>query len=437
MADDTHLSLLAKQIFLGTLKKIDAGAAVRRAVGSDENGISINGEILDVSRGLYVAAIGKAAYPMAYAFDDIAGPFIKRGVVSGTPGASVIAKTNWLKFAGGHPLPNIESLESAKACCRMLEQANVEKASVVFLISGGGSAMMELPRDPSIGLSELRELNDVLVTSGASIAEINSVRRAVSAVKGGGLALKAADCEQFSLIISDTRSDDVTSVASGPSLLPDENLPVATEVIKKYALEKRIPESVLNALNCLTTESKPFIKSRVHVLLDNRAAVRHAGEIANQLGFVVKTDEIEHDETIAEGIDELLRRCLRARADVPNENVLCFISGGEFGCEVVGAGTGGRNCESVLRMALLAEENGISREFAFLSAGTDGIDGNSPAAGGVVGRNTIKTAFGKVLDAKTFLGDSNSFKFLEKLGATINTGPTGTNVRDLRIILMN
>src|SRR5690606_22155226 len=133
----------------------------------------------------------------------------------------------WLEFVGGHPLPNEESLKAAKACCEMLERANAEKAPVVFLISGGGSAMMELPSDPNISLSDLRQLNDLLVTSGVSIAEINSVRRSVSAVKGGGLALKAANCEQVSLIISDTRAGDITSVASGPSLLPDEGLPNA------------------------------------------------------------------------------------------------------------------------------------------------------------------------------------------------------------------
>src|SRR5690606_14714035 len=169
MADDTHLSLLAKQIFLGTLKKIDAGAAVRQAVKAEQNGISINGKFLDASGGLYVAAIGKAAYPMARAFNEIAGWFVKRAVVSGTRDVA-LGNASWLEFVGGHPLPNEESLKAAKACCEMLERANAEKAPVVFLISGGGSAMMELPSDPNISLSDLRQLNDLLVTSGVSIA---------------------------------------------------------------------------------------------------------------------------------------------------------------------------------------------------------------------------------------------------------------------------
>lgn len=435
MADETDLSLLAKQIFLGTLKKIDAGAAVRKTVKARPNGISINGKFLDTRRGLYVVAIGKAAYPMARAFDDIAGKFVTRGVVSGTRGVAV-GNADWLEFSGGHPLPNEQSLKAAKACCEMLERADAEKSAVVFLISGGGSAMMELPSDPNISLSELRELNDVLVTSGASIAEINSVRRAVSAVKGGGLALKAANCEQVSLIISDTRPGDVTSVASGPSLLPNEGVPNAVEVVKKYRLEKRLPRSVLSVVRTAMPRERPRIKSSVHVLLDNQKAVRHAAKIAGGLGFAVRTDDGEHDEMIGEGIDGLLERCRRARTETADASVLCFISGGEFGCEVPGSGIGGRNCESVLRMALAAEEQGVPREFAFLSAGTDGIDGTSPAAGGVIDSCTMQAAARRGIDANAYLNNSDSFTFLDKLDAAIRTGPTGTNVRDLRIFLM-
>ena len=435
MADDTHLSLLAKQIFLGTLKKIDAGAAVRNAVKAAGRELVINGERLENASGVYVAAIGKAAYPMARAFNDIAGKFVKRGVVSGTR-EDGIRNANWLEFSGGHPLPNEESIKAAEACREMLDRANAERASVVFLISGGGSAMMEMPRDARIGLPELRELNDALVTSGASIAEINSVRRAVSAVKGGGLALRGKNCRQVSLIISDTRSGDVTSVASGPSLLPDEGLPNAAEVVKKYSLEQKLPAAVLRIVMSAADRERPKLNSRVHVLLDNKKAVRHAAKIAGELGFVVRADEHEHDEPIDEGIEGLLDRCLRIRKDSGDANVLCYISGGEFGCEVRGDGLGGRNSESVLRMAIRAEEKGISREFAFLSAGTDGIDGSSPAAGGVIDNETIRAAARNGLDAKAYLNKSDSFTFLDKLGASVRTGPTGTNVRDLRIFLM-
>lgn len=418
----------ARQIFLETLKRVDAAAAVRNAVSVRDGRLFIKGETVDTGRGIYVVALGKAAFPMATAFNEIAGEFIERGVVSGAKGGD-IHDVKFERFAGGHPLPNEESLRAAAASIEMLGEANAGKAAVIFLVSGGGSAMMEMPADPAFSLEGLRELNNVLVTSGASIAEINAVRRAVSAVKGGGLAAAAADCEQVSLIISDTRSGDVTTVASGPSLSPADGLPNAAEVVRKYGLAGKVPPSA--ALN--RTKPKPASENRrVHVLMDNRTAVSIAADIAEKLGFPVRTDE-ERDGPIAEGVAALFENALAFRTETPLDRPVCLISGGEFACEVRGGGIGGRNCESVLRMALLANEKNVSGDFAFLSAGTDGIDGNSPAAGGVIDWRTLN---GDRSDGEEHLRNSDSFTFLKKRGAVIETGPTGTNVRDIRIFLM-
>lgn len=438
MTSNQELIFAAKEIFREALKQVDAGAAVRNAVRVDGSNLLIRGKpALDLSRSLYVVAIGKAAYPMAEAIDRIAGKYVKAGVVSGTKPArgGTACGSAWLKFFGGHPLPNEESFKAAKACLALLDGAGVEKAPIVFLVSGGGSAMMELPRDPRVTLSDLRELNQVLITSGATIAEINSVRRAVSAVKGGGLALRAPNSRQISLIVSDTRAGDFTSVASGPSLLPDAKVPDPAGVVEKYSLNKSMPHSLVQFLEGAKPEtSRRLSDSQSHVLLNNNKLVKHAVEIAEGFGFHTGCDLVEHDEMIEEGITELLHRALAFKRSAPGKPV-CFLSGGEFGCEVKGSGIGGRNCETVLRVGLFAEQGAELRNFAFLSAGSDGIDGNSSAAGGVINENTLGTARSRGFDPGKYLENSDSFTFLKEAGATIETGPTGTNVRDLRILL--
>jgi hydroxypyruvate reductase len=438
MSSNEELILAAKEIFRQALKRADAEAAVLDAARVDGPNLLVRDEsVIDLSRPLYVVAVGKAAYPMSQAIDRIAGKYLKEGVVSGTRSDSAGLSNNsrWQTFLGGHPLPNEESLAAAKACLAMLDRANRENASVLFLISGGGSAMMDLPSDPLVELSDLRELNQILVTSGVSIAEINSVRRAVSAVKGGGLALQAPNARQVSLIISDTRSDDVTSVASGPSLLPAPGIPDPLGVVEKYQLEKRLSGVVMRSLNREHDHAHIEIDSRFYVLLDNRRLVDQAAGIANGLGFATKTDDVEHDEMIAEGVAGLLDRALAFKHSVPTGKPVCFVSGGEFGCEVNGSGLGGRNCETVLRAGILAEKNDELGTFTVLSCGTDGIDGNSPATGGVINENTFKAARAKGLDAKQYLENSDSYTFLKELDAAIQIGPTGTNVRDLRIVL--
>jgi len=378
---------------------------------------------------------------MAVGFNEVAGKWIKGGVVSG-----VISKldrseiplldSRWKIFEGGHPLPNEESLAAARACLDLLEAADSESALVIFLISGGGSAMMELPRDPEISLSDLRSLNQVLVTSGAAIAEVNSVRRAVSEVKGGGLALRARHTTQISLIISDTAAGDLTSVASGPSLLPAREIPGAMSVIEKYNLNSLLPAAILRTLENHNSEySKSSLDSRAYVLLDNDYMLRQAAEIARKMGFIVEIDDSADDSFISEGCERLLSRFVDFRKSATANRPVCFISGGEFGCTVKGNGIGGRNLETVLRLALLVHEKDLLSEYAILSAGTDGIDGNSPAAGAVTDQTLFERAFSRQMNPLEYLETSDSFSFFNELGDAIITGPTGTNVRDIRLLI--
>lgn len=312
------------------------------------------------------------------------GEKLSRGVIS-APASSEPLSQKWEIFAGGHPLPNEASLAAAQSAFALLDSANDERGLVIFLVSGGGSAMIEWPISPAISLDDLRRMNQELVGSGASINEINAVRRTFSAVKGGGLARRAPNARIVTLIVSDTNPGDEASVASGPTLSAD-------------------------------------LKSPYFVLLDNSTALAAAHQKALELGLASTIAHDIREQPIQEGCDLLLDR-------LANENVDCVISGGEFSCPVRGDGRGGRNLETVLRLAL------AEGSFVALSAGTDGIDGNSPAAGAIADETSIARARNLGLDPAEYLARSNSYKFFAELGDLIVTGSTGTNVRDLRILI--
>ena len=431
------LARTARKIFQEALTRIDAKKAVQRAVDIENSRLLIKGNRFETDSNLaiYVIAIGKAAYPMATGFNEVAGNWIKGGVVSGIIPAVNELDSKWQVFAGGHPLPNEASFASARACLELLECGNSERALVVFLISGGGSAMTELPRNEEISLADLREFNRVLVTSGASIAEINAVRRTISRVKGGGLALAAPNAKQISLLISDTSQGDLSSVASGPSLLPANDIPDASGVVEKYRLREKLPASTIGVLeNCQPPTAKN-LDNRAYVLLDNEQMIRHAARIAQENGFIVGIDTDAEDEFIVEGCEKLFSRFIEFRRSVKEDRPVCLLSGGEFGCKVTGNGIGGRNAETVLRLSLLARSEKSLLRYAILSAGTDGIDGNSPAAGAATDGSMFRRAKQRGLDPARHLETSDSFSFFQKLDDAIITGPTGTNVRDIRILI--
>lgn len=343
---------------------------------------------------------------MARGLDDAIGDKLSRGVITAPP-VSRVYSSRWEIFAGGHPLPNEASLAAAHSTFALLDEANIERGVVIFLVSGGGSAMIEWPTSPDVTLDDLRRANEMLVGCGARINEINAVRRAFSAVKGAALARRAPNARIVTLIVSDTNPGDEASVASGPTLAADGPDPL--DVIQRYDLDLPIP--VLKSASPLTS---PY-----RVLLDNSTALQAAQQKAIELGLnpLISWDICE--QPIQEGCNLLLTQ----------RNTDCLISGGEFSCPVRGDGRGGRNLETVLRLAL-AESNVVA-----LSAGTDGIDGNSPAAGAIADETTLTRARNLGLDPAEYLDRSDSYSFFEALGDLIVTGPTETNVRDLRILI--
>jgi len=360
---------------------------------------------LKFSTPIYSIAIGKAATSMALGLDDALGDKLSAPVVVSS---------------GGHPLPNEASLASARAAFALLDRANEEQATVIFLISGGGSAMIEWPISDDISLDDLRSANQALVSCGASISEINSVRRAFSAVKGGGLARRTPRAQMFTLIVSDTNPGDEASVASGPTLNPPADAPNAIDVVQHYRLEKVLPDSIMKAVH--GEQRSPAITGSHIVLLDNRSAIDAAANKARELGYTSAILDHIREQPIEEGCELLLQDARDG----------CTISGGEFSCPVRGDGRGGRNLETALRCAINLN---TSSHFVILSAGTDGIDGNSPAAGAIADETTLQRARNLSLPPTRYLARSDSYTFFEQLNDLIVTGPTGTNVRDLRILL--
>jgi glycerate 2-kinase len=456
MPNLTQLRMAAREIFDDALRGVDAGAAVRRAIHLEGSQLKVCDETIYIkNRKIYSIAIGKAAIRMASALEDILGESLTGALIAGKDQGNGIARNveriksaqvanlRHMIFRGGHPEPNEQSLAAAQACFNLLERANKERALLIFLISGGGSAMMEWPIDESITLSDLHAANKALVGCGASISEINAVRRGFSAIKGGRLAARAPHCDQITFIISDVPTGEERNVASGPTFASPSNAPDAGEVISRYDLRSRLPETILRAIQAGAPppESAPMSLRPHFVLLDNRSALEAAAEAAKRRGFVTKIANDISDQPVEVGCTQLLSQLKAFHASTStadSADSVCLISGGEFACPVKGDGIGGRNQETALRLARgRSLTSSGSEQLVAICGGTDGIDGNSPAAGAIVDSTTIDRAQAIGLDPADFIERSDAYSFFVALGDTIATGATGTNVRDLRLLLQS
>ena len=446
----------ARELYEHALASVDARRAVLDAVelrGPRLRVADVEFDLRATPLRLYCVALGKAAGAMASALDERLGARLDGGVVSGPLNGATL-RGRWRVFAGGHPLPNEASLAAARAAFELLREADARAALVLFLVSGGGSAMMEWPRDAAVTLEDLREANRVLVSCGASIAEINSVRRALSAVKGGGLAARAPRAAQLTLIVSDTGEGREADVASGPTLCADDD-PPGTKVVERYGLAEKLPPAVVRALTQTEGRRGAWPEAgglrRQHVLLDNARACEAAAGAARERGFVVEAARDLVEQRVEVGAAESVSRLLRLSRREPSDGrVACLVSGGEFACPVRGPGVGGRNSETALRCVFEFEKflgespasavesrAGVDapRAVVALCAGTDGIDGNSPAAGALADHTTLARARARALRPGPALEASDAYTFFEALGDAVVTGPTGTNVRDVRIML--
>ncbi len=431
---------IALEIFHRTLAEIDVESVVQAFVRLDGDQFVVGEEEIDLARfkRIAVLAIGKASVPMARAIENILGDRINDGLVAAN---AVVGHLPQLLpvLIGGHPLPNAGSLEAASRALEILRGNDAEGTLALFLISGGGSALFERPIDGSITLDDLQAINRVLVGCGAVIGEMNVVRRFLSAVKGGRLAAAAPRSRQVSLYVSDVNSDDLSTVSSGPTLPSAVTRDDFDRIVARYDLLNKFPAHVsalisTGSLPDLPRAGEEGTPRSHHLLLDNRKVLLEAKRIAeSEFGYVVEIadDLIEGDvETMMlthiERIVALQHRYAGKTA--------CLLSGGEVVCPVRGDGQGGRNQEFALRAAIHLHQRGLP-DIVVLSAGTDGIDGNSLADGAIVDSDTLRRAEERGVSAERHLQNSDSFNFFDALGDSVVTGPTGNNVRDLRILL--
>jgi hydroxypyruvate reductase len=338
-------------------------------------------------------------------------------------------------FAGGHPLPNEQSFAGAHAALSLLQRAASapERAFSFFLLSGGASAMLELPLAPAITLSDTIAFHRALVHSGASITEINCVRKHFSAVKGGRLGQVAASIPNLTLLVSDVPSGQLDSLASGPTLPDRSTVAECHAILRRYSLLPQFPAAVRQFFSASLPETpKPgAFPARFHTLLCSDDLAEAARREASALDFTAVIDNTCDDWDFAEAANYLLRRLRSLRREHPR---VCLISTGEVTVKVPSSsGTGGRNQHFALYAATqLKPADGNT---VILSAGSDGLDGNSPFAGAVLDCDSLQAAEHAGHSAQSALRRFDASPFLRRINATIQSGPTGNNLRDLRLLL--
>jgi hydroxypyruvate reductase len=335
-------------------------------------------------------------------------------------------------YRGGHPTPTAESIRAAEAILKSLTSLNAASLAI-FLLSGGGSSIVEKPADDEISLPELVATYRTLVHCGAPIAEINAIRKHLSAVKGGRLAQAAYPAQQVSIFVSDVPDSTPDALASGPTMPDSTSIYDCERIAAKYGLVDQFPSSVAQIFRQRALEETPksddpaFVRARWWTVLSNKVAVEEACAAAARAGFAVEVDNSCDDWDYQKAADYLVHRLRELRRTVSR---VCLISGGEVTVNVRDGGVGGRNQQ----FALACAEKISGDDVTVLSAGTDGIDGNSSAAGAVVDGSTVDRA-GGANAVRHALSAFNAYPLFDALGDIIVTGPTGNNLRDLRILL--
>jgi glycerate 2-kinase len=434
------LKQAALQIFRQTLAAIDIPLAMGRKLGRSGVRIFVNGAPFDLSAPdrIFAVAIGKASIAMAHGLAESLSPSFRAEGIVVSPTAASSLPEGFRGIVAGHPVPDKRSFEAGRAILELLASTR-QQSLVFFLLSGGGSALVELPLDPAVTLEDMQALNRVLVTCGASIEEINAVRKHLSAVKGGRLAVAAGAAMKITLGVTDVPEGQESALASGPTLPDPTTVSDACAVIRRYDLLSKLPPQVRTVFERPASipetpkEGDPAFgpgRAAFQVLLgrhDLFHAAHHASESAE---FITVCDNTTDNWPIEKAVDFLLAQLATLKEANPKKSV-AVIADGEVSSPVSGDGVGGRN----LAFALNCVKKIAGNRIAVLSAGTDGIDGSSPAAGAVAGGETLARAQSLRLDPADYFQRSDSYNFFRTLGDAIETGPTGNNLRDLRIFL--
>lgn len=387
-------------------------------------------------RNIYVVGAGKAGASMARAAERVLGRRITAGLVNVKDGH--VAKLRRIELNEcGHPVPDDRGVAGAARIAEIAGRAQTDDL-VICLISGGGSALLPLPAAP-ITLEEKQAVTRLLLACGANIHEINAVRKHISRIKGGQLARLAAPATVESLLLSDVIGDDLDVIGSGPTAPDNSTYEGALAILDKYAIRDRIPTPVRERLERgaageVAETPKPgdaiFKRVRNTIVGSNRLALNAAARRARELGYraPVLSSEIEGETREIARMHAAIAREV-ARSGQPFQPPVCIVTGGETTVTIKGTGLGGRNQEFVLASAI--DLAGIP-DIVVFSAGTDGSDGPTDAAGAIADGGTLV----RNPDARRYLDANDSYHYFEALGDLVKTGPTNTNVMDVRLILI-
>jgi len=427
-----------------TLMKQDALSIFQAGVTAADPYLAVKRHLVpalfDPYSKVHLIAFGKAACAMAKAAQEIIpdGMMAGRGIAV-TNYENIISIDNIDVFGTGHPLPDAAGLKAAQLIAERVQQAQCNEL-ILVLISGGGSALIPYPAG-QISLQEKIATTDLLLASGAAINQINCVRKHLSQLKGGGLAKLAAPAHLHALILSDVLGDDLSAIASGPTVADDSTYADAIDVLKTKGIWQQVPDKVRQylqqgRLGAIAETPKPdddIFKTTRHTLVGSNAiSVKAMLQAARNLGYET---ELYSDRLYGEAREEAEKLAVHAKTLTANKPI-ALLAGGETTVTLKGNGRGGRNQEMALAFALAAEQHRLTGNWAFLSGGTDGRDGPTDTAGGSVDPDTLKRMTQAGINPIDLLENNDSYTALKASGDLLMTGATGTNVADLQILLI-
>ncbi|MGI9533510.1 MAG: glycerate kinase type-2 family protein [Thermodesulfobacteriota bacterium] len=432
----------AKEIFNDALDAADPKRCVLEHVSLTDGILCVDSQKYKVSdyNSIFVVAFGKAASLMAKSVEELLGNSITEGIVisNSKPDYSFI---NMDFYLSSHPMPDDKSLQAAIKVTSLLDKTG-ENDLVIFLISGGGSSILAMPRE-GLSIEEKRKVTEKLLLSGVDTQGLNTVRKKLSQIKGGGLLKKAIPSQIITLILSDVVGDKLDVIASGPTVADSATFEEAWRVIEALKLEHVIPPKVLVHLDkgrkglipkLLSKKELNFEKQQTVIVGNNYKSLVASEKKAKDLGYntLLLSSQISGEaREVAKVIAGIAFEI--ERLNTPVKKPACIIFGGETTVNVTGSGKGGRNTETAIAfcMEIIGHSNIVG-----LFSGTDGIDGPTDAAGAICDGNSRLVARTFNTSARDHLADNNSYNFFERLDDLIRTGPTGTNVMDIGIVLI-
>ncbi len=433
------------RILNAAIVAVDPYQAIRNYIRRENKYIFIKNYRLDLANieHIYVIGAGKAGAPMAQAVEDVLGSLITEGIViiKEDPLLDEDAQgTNTIRLLpASHPIPDDSCIQSTSEIIRLLDKAT-KNDLVLCLLSGGGSSLLTAPL-PSISLSDLQVLTNALLRCGAFIHEINTLRKHLSQVKGGGLAKLAYPSKIISLILSDVVGDQLDVISSGPTAADSSTFQDCLDILEHYNITRSIPQSIVNLLkegaNGILPETlkpdDPIFNNVINLIVGNNLiAAQAAREQAQLEGFhtMLLTTQLQGEAREAGKFLASIARQINITSD-PVSRPACIICGGETTVTLTGDGLGGRNIE--LALSTVPYLDGLS-DTAIVTLATDGDDGPTRSAGAIVTEHTLARASALELDYKAFLANNDSFHFFEPLGNLMKPGLTQTNVNDLAFI---